>query len=416
MADVLRALKHMLERTTTALVDGVARLRAERTSGTAGEIRSGLGALQNQDRASFDSSTPHTGPSVGMSPAGGQASSEATGRHAPSPQHGFSQQEIYDIRYQQEGYDNRSAVHVLTAEMSAIRGAVDRAAVSNPEADVISLFDFGYGTGRVTRDFALSHPALPGNRKDLLVLAYDVAGMGLAKSAATIKDLHGFRGSVSLRNKTPSGYIMGDLTRNIDGVNVTFRFIHGNENDPLEAVHRLITEANDGGPVTVTSSWYGSVSHTPGVLERARLFETLGSLTHPRGEMVISVSSTGDLVEDQQHWLEKLRNDDVAGLPIEVPGDVVYETEIPGLSNFYHLFDTDLDESMKLTLTDKDQRYWVEGIRFPDPEFENREAEQENYRKVVEFNEQKAGSLWTPADYAQLHTVAGFRSASVQEP
>lgn len=137
--------------------------------------------------------------------------------------------------------------------------------------------------------------------------------------------------------------------------------------------------------------------------------------SHPSpGEMVISVSSTGDLVEDRQYWLDKLMNGDVAGYPIEVPGDTIYETEISGLVNFYHVFDTDLDESMKLTLTDRNQHYWIEGIRFPDPEFETVEAEQENYRKVVEFNNQKAGELWTPADYARLHTVAGFRSGSVQ--
>lgn len=328
--------------------------------------------------------------------------------------HGFSQQQIYDLRYQQDGYDNRSAVHVLTSEISAVRGAVERATKSNPHADAISLFDFGYGTGRVTKDFALDHPALPGDRKDLLVLAYDVSGTGLAKSASTLRDLHGFRGSFSLRRAPTSGYVMGDLSRLINGVNVKFRFVHGHENDPLDAVQRLIIDANEGHKVTVTSSWYGSVSHTPGVLARSRLFETLGSLTHPRGEMVVSVSSTGDLVEDRQYWLERLRNDDVAGLPIEVPGDTIYETEIPGLTNFYHVFDTDLDESMKLTLTDQNQHYWVEGIRFPDPEFETVQAEQENYRKVLEFNEQKAGKLWTPDDYAQLHTVAGFRSGSLK--
>ncbi|WP_069161177.1 hypothetical protein [Nocardia altamirensis] len=235
----------------------------------------------------------------------------------------------------------------------------------------------------------------------------------LAKSAATLREQYGFRGSFSVRDAATSGYIMGDLSRSINGVHTRFRFVHGHENDPLETVERLIIDANEGNKVTVTSSWYGSVSHTPGVQARAHLFETLGSLTHPRGEMVISVSSTGDLVEDNKYWLEKLRNGDVAGLPIEAPGDTIYDTEIPGLANFYHVFDTDLDDSMQRTLTDGDQRYWVEGIRFPDPEFDSVQAEQENYRKVVEFNRQKAGDLWTPADYAQLHTVAGFRSGSV---
>ena len=61
-----------------------------------------------------------------------------------------SQRSIYDERYEAGHYDRRSAVHVLTAERDALRHAIDRALESNRRVRRISLFDFGYGTGRVT--------------------------------------------------------------------------------------------------------------------------------------------------------------------------------------------------------------------------------------------------------------------------
>ena len=48
-------------------------------------------------------------------------------------------------------------MHVLAAEREALCRAVERAAASNPGAQTISLFDFGYGTGRVTNEFIESY-------------------------------------------------------------------------------------------------------------------------------------------------------------------------------------------------------------------------------------------------------------------
>ena len=63
-----------------------------------------------------------------------------------------SQRSIYDERYEAGQYDLRSAVPVLTAEREALRVALDRAIRSNPDAEIITLFDFGYGSGRVTNE------------------------------------------------------------------------------------------------------------------------------------------------------------------------------------------------------------------------------------------------------------------------
>jgi hypothetical protein len=62
-----------------------------------------------------------------------------------------SQRAIYDERYKVGQYDHRSAVRVLTAEREALSQAMDRALKYNQSAQIINLFDFGYGTGRVTK-------------------------------------------------------------------------------------------------------------------------------------------------------------------------------------------------------------------------------------------------------------------------
>src|SRR5262249_18708846 len=94
--------------------------------------------------------------------------------------------------------------------------------------------------------------------------------------------------------------------------------------------------------------------------------------------------------------------------PIETPGDVVYDTEL-GQTNFYHEFGTDLNNHMA-AITGSGQYWWVEGIRYPDEEFESEAAEQANYKRVCEANEKKRGRSWGPEDYREFHTVAAFRS------
>jgi hypothetical protein len=65
----------------------------------------------------------------------------------------LSQRAIYDARYRAGGYDRRSAVRVLTAEAEALRQAARRVLDRICDLRELSLFDFGYGTGRVTNQF-----------------------------------------------------------------------------------------------------------------------------------------------------------------------------------------------------------------------------------------------------------------------
>ena len=123
----------------------------------------------------------------------------------------------------------------------------------------------------------------------------------------------------------------------------------------------------------------------------------------------MSMSATGDLVELQQEFSERLASGITGGFPIQAPGDVVYETEL-GQPNFCHMFGVDLNDHMR-AITGWGQYWWVEGIRYPDEEFASQEAEQANYRRVREANDRKRGRIWTADDYREFHTVAAFRSA-----
>lgn len=325
----------------------------------------------------------------------------------------LSQREIYDRRYAEDGYDTRSVVSVLTAEAVALGSAAERATQANLGAGALSLLDYGYGTGRVTNEFALAYPYSPEAREDLRVTAYDVSRVGLRKAIQRLK-LEGFVPEKS-EEQTPScSRKLASLRKPINNTVVTFNFILGDEEAPPAAVQATLLEANNSEPYTITSSWYGSVSHTAGLLARQSLFKMLGSATAPDGEMVISVSSTGDLQEDQEIWASRLQQGDTQGFPIEMAGDVMYETEISGLMNYYHLFGIDFMDCMQQTLTHPDQACWVEAVRFPDEEFMTKAEEEANYKKVVRFNESKRGMVWEALDYSKLHTVVGFRSMQVR--
>jgi hypothetical protein len=89
---------------------------------------------------------------------------------------------IYDERYKVGQYDNRSAVPVLTAERAVLRATMGRAIHSNPKAKRISLFDFGFGTGRVTNELITGYAREYPTAKDLRVVAYDVSSVGLMKA------------------------------------------------------------------------------------------------------------------------------------------------------------------------------------------------------------------------------------------
>jgi hypothetical protein len=321
-----------------------------------------------------------------------------------------SQRSIYDQRYEAGHYDQRSAVRVLTAECEALRHAMNRALSSNRTAQRINLFDFGYGTGRVTNEFIGSYVRrYAASGQDLRVVAYDVSSAGLAKAQEALCS-EGFAGD-GLISWTPdenTGYIAGRVSKRDADITITVVFVHGHEGEHPSVMRRLALMASDGKKYHLTTSWYSGLGHIPGEHLRREYFRQLGELTSHRGEMVMSMSATGDLAELQRESAERPANGTIAGFPIQAPGDLVYETEL-GQPNFFHVFGTDLNDHMR-AITAWRQHWWVEGIRYPDEEFASREAELANYRRVLKANERRGDRLWDAADYQEFHTVAAFRS------
>ena len=323
----------------------------------------------------------------------------------------MEQRAIYDERYVGTGYDCRSAVRVLTAEATALRQAAGRALDSLPESDPLSLFDFGYGTGRVTNDFAVSYPTrFRHSGRNLRVIAYDISAVGLHKAAMSLIKEHGFDQAepLSFENAADAGYVAGSICRLSDGIAVTVVFVHGNEHEGPETVRTLIEKANDGRPTAITTSWYSALAHIPLAAERATFFAMLSTITDARGELLIAPSVTGDLVELQAEWAERLRRGDIGDYPIELPGDVIYETEL-AQKNFYHIFETDLADLLEANRA-PGQQAWLEAIRLPDPEFASVAAEQANFRRVQEFNHRVGRRPWRPEEYRQVHTAVAIRS------
>jgi hypothetical protein len=325
------------------------------------------------------------------------------------------QRSIYDLRYSGAGYDERSAVRVLTAETVALRTAVHRAAESIPGSSVISLFDFGYGTGRVTNDFAVKFSRLFGDLdRDLHVIAYDVSAVGLRKAARWLTKDHGFDvfQDLTFDMVADHGYVAGSTRRMFDNTTVTVTFIHGSQQEDCESVRDLILKANGGSPVSLTTSWYSALAHIPGKATRAAFFRMLSEVTDPRGELLVAPSVSGDLVELQEYWKEKRLAGDIAGYPIEVDGDVIYRTEL-SQENFWHVFGPDLWELLAASLR-PGQRAWLEAIRLPGEEFRSRQEEQANYRRTRAFNRRMADRLWTAEDFREVHTAIAIRSGSAR--
>ena len=321
-----------------------------------------------------------------------------------------SQRSIYDERYKAGLYDQRSAVRVLTAEREALRRAMDRALTSNRGARRINLFDFGYGTGRVTNEFVGSYVSQYGPwDKDLQVVAYDVSSAGLMKAKEVLcSDGFAPDGPISWVPGGMCGYIAGRISKREAGVTITVVFVHGHENQHPSVMRRLALTASDGEKYHLTMSWYSGLSHIPGESLRREYFRQLGQLTSRRGEMSMSMSSTGDLAELQREFSERLASGITDGFPVQTKADLVYETEL-GQSNFCHVFGTELNDHMN-AITGWRQHWWVEGIRYPEGEFASPEAEQANYRHVLKANDRKRNCVWGAADYREFHTVAAFRS------
>jgi len=321
------------------------------------------------------------------------------------------QRSIYDERYAHDRYDHRSAVRVLTAEKEALDDAVGRALKANPDAETITIFDFGYGTGRVTNEFIEHFVSQFGaSRKDLLVAAYDVSSSGLRKAHAALR-AKGFSdlGEFRWHAEGAASYVAGSVSREISGVSVTIDFVHACEDESPEKMTQLALRINNEQGFLVTTSWYSGLGHVPGAELRREYFRQLGGLTHANGEIVLSLSSTGDLVNEQREWAERLASGAVDDFPIEASGDVVYSTELDQ-RNFYHVFGAELGDHMA-SITGPGQYWWIEGIRYPDEEFTSKDEEQANYLRVRTANERKRGRAWEAADYREFHTVAAFRSA-----
>lgn len=321
-----------------------------------------------------------------------------------------SQRSIYDRRYEVGHYDQRSAVRVLTAEREALHQAMDRALTSNRKARRISLFDFGYGTGRVTNEFIGSYVGrYSASGKDLLVVAYDVSSVGLLKAKGTLcSDGFALDGPMTWMPDANTGYLAGRIARREAGITITVVFVHGHEDQHPRVMRRLALRASDGQEYQLTTSWYSGLGHILGESLRRKYFRQLGKLTSRRGEMIISVSATGDLPELQREFSDRLAAGATDGLPVQAPGDVIYQTEL-GQDNFYHVFGADLNDHMR-AITGLRQHWWVAGIRYPDKEFSSPEAEQANYQRVCEANVRNRGRSWDAADYREFHTVAAFRS------
>jgi len=323
----------------------------------------------------------------------------------------LGQRAIYDERYAGPGYDGRSAVPVLTAEATVLRQAMRRALESMPAAGPVTVLDFAFGTGRVTNDLANRFPdEFRSAGRGLRIVAYDVSSVGLAKAAWSLVKQYDFSETDTLgfNAAAESGYIAGAVGRLHEGVTVEVLFVHGSEADDATSVEAIVRKANRGQPFSVTTSWYSGLSHIPTAARRASFFAMLNAVTDPRGELLVAPSVSGDLVELQAEWADRLRRGETGGHPIEQPGDVIYETEL-SQQNFYHIFGTDLAELLEAH-REPGQQTWLEAIRMPGPEFRSAEEELDNHRRVVEFNDQMRHQPWQPEDYCLVHTAVAIRS------
>lgn len=321
----------------------------------------------------------------------------------------LSQRSIYDERYSFGLYEDRS-VPVLTAERDALSNAMRRAAASHPFARRISIFDFGYGTGRFINEWMEGHaPQCMAPHPELRVIAYDVSSVGLRKAQETLGAAgYAPEGPIRWKSGATQGYIAGAVSKREASLSVTVVFVHGSEDEPPHVMRELALAANGGDSCLLTSCLYGGLGHIPGDELRREYFRQLSELTSPLGEIILCLSSTGDLVDVQPEWTARLATGDTGGFPIQQPGDLVYYTEL-GQPNFYHVFSTELNDYMK-SITAAGQRWWIEGIRYPGDEFESSKDEQLNYHLVRQANERKRGRVWGAHDYQEFHSIAAFRS------
>jgi len=320
-----------------------------------------------------------------------------------------SQRLIYDERYRSDGYDSRSEVRVLTAEFEALIAATNRAVASVPHGPV-ALMDFGYGTGRVTNEFIDWYQAGGGpSGRDLRVYAYDVSSVGLSKAADRLVRDQGFVASSEPTwcRDGEETYVAGILERTGPCGDASLVLVHAGEGRSANEMTSFVLDHN-AGPVLLTTSWYSGLGHIPGRSHRHTYFTALGELTHPRGEVLVAVSSKGDLDREQLLWDLLRKEGELDSTFLGEDGDVMYETEL-GQENYWHLFGEDLLDHMR-DITGEGQRCWIEGIRVPGDEFTCKEEEQANLRAVQDLNRRLEGTAWQDEDYRSFHTVLAVRS------
>jgi hypothetical protein len=322
----------------------------------------------------------------------------------------LSQRSIYDERYSRGSYDeSHPVVPILTAERDAIRGAVQRTLLSHPQPEYVSVFDFGYGNGRVINDWIQRQARTQLPAHNLRVVAYDVSSAGLQRAYDKLCSV-GYESAAqpTWDSDAAHGYIAGSVSKGDTDASTTVVFVHGCEDEPPSVMRDLALAANHGNPYLLTTSWYSGLGHVPGDSLRREYFRQLSELTAPLGEIILCLSATGDLIEIQPQWSQRMAAGDTDGFPLERPGDLVYRTELEQ-ENFLHIFGDELNDYME-SITGTGQHWWVEGIRHPGNEFESREEEQTNYHGVREANKKKLGRVWNADDYREFHTVAAFRS------
>ncbi|MDQ1293218.1 MAG: hypothetical protein QG608_1099 [Actinomycetota bacterium] len=369
-----------------------------------------------------------TSPRVDEKAAGTAPADNAPRPIDDSPQK-FDQRSIYDRRYSEDGYDNRSAVRVLRAEEQALRSSALRA-LRRCTGEWFTILDFGYGTGRVTNEFIEGYSSLcqeKGFRKNLRVIAYDVSSVGLQKAHRRLVEEQHFTPvhELEIKSDHSSGYVMGSVKKKANGIELQIILVHANEEESTQRMTELVLSVNGDRPVDLTTSWYSGIGHVTGHDRRESYFTALGRTTRSRGELLIAVSATGDLDQEQEEWDRRRDDRKILGMPVPDAGDVIYLTELDQ-KNYWHVFSDDLAELLK-GICGRKQSFWLEAIRFPGEEFSSRDDERPNFEQVCEFNRKLncrkwprpylfprklRGRKWRSEHFRSCHTVAAIRSGS----
>ena len=317
----------------------------------------------------------------------------------------LSQRSIYDERYS-AGSVRPPFVLFSPPNVDALEEAMSRAVATFPFARRISLFDFGYGTGRVIMTGSTARRVSAcGQHQELRLVAYDVSSVGL-RIAQERLHAAGYEPTrpVSGSRDPPRATSLALCEAGTDA-SAQSAFVHGCEDEPPDVMRELALTANDG-TTTCSPRLYGGLGHVPGG-PQTEYFRQLSEPTSPRGEIILCLSATGDLVEVQPEWGRRLAAGSTGGFPIERHGDLVYAQN--SASRTSTISGTELNDYMK-SITTAGQRWWIEGIRYPGEEFESLEAEQANYRLVRQANERKRDRIWNAEDYREFHSIAAFRS------